>query len=198
MTLSGEELFERRQAAGLSQGELADRSGISRQDISAYEQGHKTLGEDRSARLMAALSDRHEQHENGQGERTFRQDAPPRAKKAAPKQRPAPKVAAIPLAAQLELPYKIIGDIAGYRGLPQTRGILYQQAPLCAQAWDTFLMRYPALREKIEQGMIAGDIVGLIMAHVPIVQVARMEIAERQAAMEGYTGGLPADGSAAA
>lgn len=140
--------------------------------------------------------------ETPQGE--FSTDEPPQPKasqRAAPKKsggrRPTGKprgggsgTASIPLAVQLELPYKLGSNIAQARGFYQLAQVLDIQARPCAEAWDTFLMRYPALREKIEQGMIAGDVVGLIMAHVPIFQVFRMEVQARQEAQAHYEGGL--------
>jgi hypothetical protein len=53
-------------------------------------------------------------------------------------------------------------------------------------------MRYPALREKIEQGMIAGDIVALIMAHLPIIQAAREETQRLQEQQAWDAGATPA------
>ena len=59
-------------------------------------------------------------------------------------------------------------------------------------------MRYPALREKLESGMVAQDIVILIMAHLPIVQTAQAELQARNLAMqgEGYTGGVGGEAAA--
>lgn len=110
------------------------------------------------------------------------------------------KSATIPLAVQLELPYLILGDVVG-RKLPSTGGALKQQAPQCAQAWDQFLLRYPSLREKLEQGMVAGDVVALLMAHMPIIQMAREEsawMAQQRAQQQGYDGGIGPEPDAAA
>ena len=73
-----------------------------------------------------------------------------------------------------------------------TQHLFAVQAGPCAAAWDQFLMRYPALRDKIEQGAVAADVVNLVMAHVPIVQVAREEMAMLQAQQAGYDGGIGA------
>jgi hypothetical protein len=92
----------------------------------------------------------------------------------------------IPLTEQLQIPYRIAGTALASR-LPATSHALYAQAGPCAAAWDTFLRRWPELHEMIEKGMIAGDIVGLIMAHLPIITAARGEaqvIAEARARAE--------------
>jgi transcriptional regulator with XRE-family HTH domain len=86
-----------------------------------------------------------------------------------------------PLTVQLEMPYKL-GATALRTRLPYTAAALDAQAGPCAQAWDQFLMRYPKLREKIEQGAVAADIVNLVYAHLPIVTTAREEIAAQQMA----------------
>jgi len=107
-------------------------------------------------------------------------DAPPKPRKGPAKKAGAP--AGMPsLRVQLEMPYRL-GATALATRLPYTSGMLNQQAGPCAEAWDVFLMRYPKLREKIESGAVAADIVNLVMAHVPILQVAREEIAAQQAA----------------
>lgn len=141
-----------------------------------------------------------------QPEDGWTQDQPPAGEKPRRPSRPkgstggkrrAPKTAAIPLSQQLQLPYLLLSDVTRSR-LPVTSGALYQQAPICAQAWDQFLMRYPALREKIESGMIAGDVVALVMAHLPIIQAAREEIAAQAAAQQaGYDGGIGPSATAA-
>ena len=52
------------------------------------------------------------------------------------------------------------------------------------------MLRYPKLREKIEQGAVAADVVNLVMAHMPIIQTAREELAAIQMANAGF----PSDG----
>ncbi len=131
----------------------------------------------------------------------FSTDEPPRPRKAGGSKKQAPKRAAAPrgmptLQAQLEMPYKLLGALFVSRGLYQTGNALTAQAGPCAAAWDEFLKRYPGLREKIEQGMVAADIVNLIMVHVPIVQVARAEILARQEAVSHYEGGIPTPAAA--
>ena len=130
----------------------------------------------------------------GGAEAPYRTDLPPRPKAAA-KSSKGSSPAGIPLAVQLQLPYRLLANVTASR-MPATSHILEVQAGPCADAWDQFLMRYPALREKIEQGMIAGDVIALIMAHLPIVQIAREEIAARARAMESYEGGVPTPAAA--
>jgi hypothetical protein len=84
------------------------------------------------------------------------------------------------LKVQLQIPYKLAGQVATSRGLPHTGAVLDRKAPECAAAWDQFLQRWPALYEALEKGMIAGDVIALIMVHMEILQVARMELAARQ------------------
>jgi hypothetical protein len=100
----------------------------------------------------------------------------------------AKRVSPGPLKAQLEIPYRLAGQIAASRGLPMTGNVLVQKAPDCAGAWDQFLKRWPALYEALEKGMIASDVIVLVMVHLEILQVARMELAARAATMgaEGY------------
>ena len=133
----------------------------------------------------------------GEGAGEFSQDRAPRPREK-PKSRPrsaGPSAASFPLAVQLQLPYRLLSNVTASR-LPVTSGVLAAQAGPCAEAWDQFLMRYPALREKIEQGMIAGDLVALIMAHLPILAAAREELAARARAMESYEGGVPTPAAA--
>lgn len=124
-------------------------------------------------------------------------DQPPReqpaakkaAKKAAAPKRKATPSSIPPLATQLAFPYMLIGDLTARR-LPITGQVIQQQAPACGAAWDQFLYRFPSLRAKIEEGAIATDILALIMAHLPIIQCAREEIAAQQAQAQGYDGGI--------
>jgi transcriptional regulator with XRE-family HTH domain len=51
-------LVEARRAAGLNQGELAERAGTSRPTLSAYEHGRKTPTVDTMSRLLAAAGAR--------------------------------------------------------------------------------------------------------------------------------------------
>jgi hypothetical protein len=131
----------------------------------------------------------------------FSEDEPPRPRKQAPEKKAAPKrtgssAGGIPLAKQLEFPYEILSNLTAQR-LPHTSAVLHAQAGPCAAAWDNFLRRFPALREKIESGMIAGDVVALLMAHIPIVQVMRAETAALQEQMQGYAGGIDQQPAAA-
>ena len=105
--------------------------------------------------------------------------------------------AGIPLKVQLELPYKLLADVSATR-MPATSVALRNQAPACAAAWDQFLLRYPSVRETLEKGMIAGDILGLIMAHLPIIEAMRMEVAANQARAQAEMYGDGIDGFAAA
>jgi hypothetical protein len=126
----------------------------------------------------------------------FSEDQPPKPrpqqqakKQAAPKRAAAPKVGVLPLAVQLQLPYHLLGDVTANR-LPQTSMALHANAQAAAEAWDRFLMRYPSIREKIENGLIGADVLALVMVHVEILRVAREEIQAQQQAMEHYEGGL--------
>lgn len=128
-------------------------------------------------------------------------DEPPAPKKAAAKKQAAPKKIAPPrgmpgIQTQLEVPYHLGATLMRSRGLVFTAEVMDRQAGPCAAAWDEFLKRYPKLREKIESGMVAADIVTLIMVHMPIVQTAREEIAARQQAMEHYEGGIASTAAA--
>ena len=117
-------------------------------------------------------------------------DKPPRVKKATGARKAAPPKGMPSLQAQLQMPYMLAA--AGLKNrLPSTSRMLEVQAGPCAAAWDTFLLRYPGLRDKIEQGAVAADVVNLVMAHVPIVQVAREEMAMMAAMQEQtYDGGI--------
>jgi len=137
--------------------------------------------------------------DDDRGERQeFSQDRPPRPREKAkdkPRASAAAGAASFPLAVQLQLPYKLLSNATAAR-LPVTSQVLAIQAGPCAEAWDQFLMRYPALREAIERGMIAGDVMALVMAHLPILTAAREELAARARAMETYEGGVPTPAAA--
>ena len=189
-----DELRAARNASGMSQSALAEAVGVSSfKVVSQWENGHTTPNYDNLERLESVLGVRLNV-EAGDEPVTPRdvpeapaEDSPFKAKDAPPKPRkgPAKKAGAAPgmpsLRVQLEMPYRL-GATALATRLPYTSGMLNQQAGPCAEAWDVFLMRYPKLREKIESGAVAADIVNLVMAHVPILQVAREEIAAQQAA----------------
>jgi hypothetical protein len=87
----------------------------------------------------------------------------------------------IPLKQQLEYPYRLAGTFAHSRGLPYTGDTLIRVAPEAAEAWDNFLQRWPDLHDMLERGMIASDVIALVMVHLQIVQAARQELAQRQA-----------------
>ena len=197
----GDQIREARQAAGLTQVALAQATGINVQQIQRYERGHSEPPPDVEARLGSFFEATFSQ---GGGDddvsapppdEEYSRDTRPTPRKNAGKTKRAPKrapsTAIVPLSVQLELPYRLLSDVTRNQ-LPVTSQVLRQQAGPCAEAWDLFLMRYPALREKIEQGMIAADVVALIMAHLPILQAAREEIAARAQAQReaGYAGGV--------
>jgi len=92
----------------------------------------------------------------------------------------------IPLAKQLEYPYLLAGSFASSRGLPHTGDTLVRVAPQAAQAWDQFLQRWPDLHDMLERGMIASDVIALVMVHLEIVQAARVELAARQPRPDEY------------
>lgn len=85
----------------------------------------------------------------------------------------------IPLKTQLEYPYRLAGALATSRGMPYTGNTLIAVAPEAAAAWDQFLQRWPDLHEMLEKGMIASDVIALVMVHLQIVSAARQELAAR-------------------
>jgi transcriptional regulator with XRE-family HTH domain len=192
----GEELRAAREAAGLTQTELAERIGMSGNHLSNVEHGRKNASFEMVDKLEEILGTRFNvvsPKDVPEAEPTFtsKDEAPRPRKGAAPGPRKKSGPTGIPsLRVQLEMPYRL-GATALAGRLPVTAGVMNQQAGPCAEAWDVFLLRYPKLREKIEQGAVAADIVNLVMAHVPIIQVAREEIAAQQlAATQTYDGGL--------
>jgi transcriptional regulator with XRE-family HTH domain len=208
-----EQLRLARQRAGLSQQGLAEQmDSMTGARISQYESGKSIPSDSVRSRFEAVLgpitdtppqdvpdmTDTDTATANGSGPK----DDPPQprtgsAKKSAgPKKSAAPKSGQFTLAQQLEFPYQLAANFLGPR-LPSTAQVIHQQAPMCAAAWDQFLYRYPALREKIESGMIASDIVALLMAHAPIFQMAVAEtnaINRERVEQASYDGGI---GSAA-
>jgi len=133
----------------------------------------------------------------GEGEPEHRIDEPPAVRTARPRGRPPGTKARrstkkrgshslgshpnpIPLKVQLEYPYRLAGTFATSRGLPYTGQTLDRVAPQAAAAWDQFLQRWPDLHEMLEKGMIASDVIALVMVHLEIVQAARSELAARQ------------------
>lgn len=137
---------------------------------------------------------------NGDGPETegHPQDEPPRARKTRgrPRKKGAHSIGAgrnvQPLKVQLQVPYQLLGQVVGSRGLPATGNALIMSAPRAAEAWDTFLQRWPALYEAMEKGMIASDVIVLVAIHMEILAVARQEIAERRRWLQQQAG-APAD-----
>ena len=207
MSLGGE-ILAARQALGWSQAELAEAVGVDRKTVGLWERGETVPSFDNLDKLESVVGSRLNAEvpqpvPELDDEGTPRaKDIPPKPRKTAgPKKGPASKVSksgGLSLAAQLEVPYHLLANVATNRGLPATAAALDGQAAQCAAAWDQFLMRYPALREKLESGMVAQDIVILIMAHLPIVQTAQAELQARNLAMqgEGYTGGVGGEAAA--
>ena len=210
-----DDLFAARERLGWTQSELADELGVARKTVGLWERGAMVPSFDNLEKLEAVIGSRLNVEvpqtvpdlDDVIGEGPTK-DEPPRVKKPAAGPRGkstggARKTKSNPgglsLAAQLEFPYHLLGNVASSRGLPATSAALHGQAGPCAAAWDQFLMRYPALREKLESGMVAQDIVILIMAHMPIVQTAQGEMKARAEAMagEGYTGGIGGEPAAA-
>jgi hypothetical protein len=120
------------------------------------------------------------------------QDEPPKAKR--PRGRPRTKKGAHsigagrnaqPLKVQLQVPYQLLGQVVGARGLPATGNALIVAAPRAAEAWDQFLQRWPGLYEMLEKGMIASDVIVLVMIHLEILGVARQEMAQRAQYLTG-------------
>ena len=200
----GDEIRTAREAAGLTKAELADRIGFSDSHLTNVEAGSKNpsyqmvdaLEGALGVRLNADPVDADPQDVPSAPLPPRSTDRPPRAKKATGAKKAAPKAGMPSLQTQLQMPYMLASTALRGR-LPATSNALAVQAGPCAAAWDQFLLRYPALRDKIEQGAVAADVVNLVMAHVPIVQVAREEMAlMAQMAEPTYDGGI--GGSAAA
>ncbi len=194
----GDQVRAAREARDLSQSQLAALTGLDQSGISAIEHGRRVPGAEVLGRLADALDAEFvEEPPVTEEPRVFSTDEAPKAKKTTTaKKTSGPKHAArsgggLPLQVQLEFPYMILSNATANR-LPQTSRALAEAAGPCAAAWDNFLMRYPALREKIEQGMIAGDIVALIMAHLPIIQAAREETQRLQEQQAWDAGATPA------
>ncbi len=200
----GQQIAQARLDAGLSQSGLSEILGISSSYISKLENdGVKQPTYETLEKLEAALGRRFNVEADDVTpqdvpdlEREFTKDEPPKPRKAAgaKKAAPRPKTGMPSLQVQLAMPYQLAATALSGR-MPATANALAAQAGPCAAAWDQFLLRYPKLREKIEQGAVAADIVNLIYAHVPIVQVAREEMAMIQAMQQGgqgYAGGVDA------
>jgi len=173
-----------------TQVELAEAASIDKSSISQIESDKDPVGPARAARLAEAfgipvedlMASDEEEDFNLTGHRSTDEEPVTRGgpKKTSPKKPSGPRYSGkgIPLAVQLQLPYNLLSNVTAAK-LPVTSQVLAEQAAPCAAAWDQFLLRYPALREKIEQGMIAGDVIALIMAHLPILAAAREEIQAR-------------------
>lgn len=198
MTL-GETVKELRLSRGLTQEELGAMIGVEQPAISALERDAEKASEAHAQAIFQVLEEPVPTMVDNETP-TFAQDEPPAIKPAKAKRtrKKAPaKSAGLPLSVQLQFPYQLLANATATQ-LPTTSGVLLQQAQPCAEAWDQFLMRYPAFREKLEQGMVATDIIALVMAHLPIIQCAREEMAARQSQQSGqagYAGGI--DGQAA-
>lgn len=193
----GDELKAARENAELSQTALADLAGLNQKSISNYENGKASPQFDSIEKLESVLGVRfnvvipQDVPDGATAETPFTaKDEPPKPRKA-PAKKAAPRGSSgMPsLRLQLEMPYRL-GATALSTRMPATAGVLQRQAGPCAEAWDVFLLRYPKLREKIEQGAVAADIVNLVMVHMPILQMAREEIAAQQMAAQNYEGGL--------
>jgi hypothetical protein len=186
----GEEIRAARHRKGWSQRELAVAIGVDQNRIYLWESGRIRPSDEKLGDLESTLGPiRSDVVAPGDFDAGLAdsppptpapaKDKPPNVKKAAAK-KPASKAGMPPLAVQLEIPYHLAAAATRAR-LPHTSAALDVCAGPCAQAWDQFLMRYPKLREKIEQGAVAADVVNLIYAHMPIVTAAREEIAAQQA-----------------
>ena len=192
----GDDLRAARTEAHLSQQALSDLVGINVNTISGYEVGRTHPQFENLDKLEAALGVRFNveteepmspPQDVPEADTPFKsKDEAPKPRKAAAQKKAAPKSSGMPsLRLQLEMPYRLAGTALTTR-MPYTAGMLQQQAGPCAEAWDTFLLRYPKLREKIEQGAVAADVVNLVMAHMPIIQTAREELAAIQMANQGF------------
>jgi transcriptional regulator with XRE-family HTH domain len=198
----GDDLRAARTEAHLSQQALSDLVGINVNTISGYEVGRTHPQFENLDKLEGVLGVRFNVETGDpvtpkdvpEAEGFTSKDEAPKPRKAAAQKKAAPKSSGMPsLRLQLEMPYRLAGTALTTR-MPYTAGMLQQQAGPCAEAWDTFLLRYPKLREKIEQGAVAADVVNLVMAHMPIIQTAREELAAIQMANQGF----PTDNSQAA
>ena len=185
----GEDLKAAREAAGLTQLDVATQTGIQQKQISGYENDRVTPNYGTLEKLEAVLGvrlnvpagDEPVTPKDVPEADGFTKDEPPKVRKpraAGPKPKPSSGMPS--LREQLEIPYRLASAGLAPR-LPNTAAVIGAQAGPCAAAWDQFLLRYPKLREKIEQGAVAADIVNLVMAHMPILPMAREEIAAQQA-----------------
>ena len=193
---AGESIRAAREALGWSQSDLAREAGIGQDTVSDIERGKTNPSRGSLDKIRAVLDFEEPDVTTTESEpREFTKDEPPRARKAGAAKKAAPKKtsgAIPPLSVQLQVPYKLAATGLRTR-LPVTAQVIDAQAGPCAAAWDQFLLRYPGLRDKIEQGAVAADIVNLVMVHLPILQIAREELAnQQQAAQQTYDGGLGA------
>ena len=100
--------------------------------------------------------------------------------------KPAHAKSALPsFESQVAFLYVLIGQLTAQR-LPVTGNVIVAQSAACAKAWDAFLDRYPAVKEWMEKAGVAGDLVALFVAHWPIVEAARQELAVQQAQAGSY------------
>lgn len=95
--------------------------------------------------------------------------------------RPKKKVAggSMNVEGQIRLIYELIGTLTASR-TPAVSGAVKRQASACAKADEQLLRRWPKLYAAMEQGLIAGDILAVFMAHYPILMAAREEIESRR------------------
>lgn len=82
--------------------------------------------------------------------------------------------------AQIRLIYDLVGTLTASR-TPMLSGAIKRQSGACAKADEQLLRRWPRLYAAMEQGLIAGDILAVFMAHYPILMAAREEIEQRRA-----------------
>lgn len=80
---------------------------------------------------------------------------------------------------QIKLIYDLVGTLTASR-TPAVSGAIKRQASACAKADEQLLRRWPKLYAAMEQGLIAGDILAVFMAHYPILMAAREEIEQRR------------------
>lgn len=102
----------------------------------------------------------------------FPRDAEPETKR--PRH---PKAEAVE--AQFKLIYDLLATAMSSRA-PVVSSAMHKQSSACAKADEQLLRRWPKLYEAMEKGLIAGDILAVVMAHMPILAAVRIEMDQRR------------------
>lgn len=107
-------------------------------------------------------------------------DAPPRDTQPKTKRAAKAPSGSMNVEAQIRLIYDLLGTLSASR-TPVLSGAIKRQSAACAKADEQLLRRWPKLYAAMEQGLIAGDILAVFMAHYPILMAAREEMEMRRA-----------------